>query len=246
MKTRNFKNRNMDFSKQFDNLTLMDIVNPVKVNPVKVNPVKETTYNPPLYTANPESDPDNLIGRMVELPPIIPARYVWHVSHRGYSFVEGKRNLKIFSVARQGILREYNHYGSAVFAHNKLVSLSSFYPFCIDGAFEWGQPLHDLTPSAWFRSCGFWRIDTSVLDCKWYIDPNLKDGGHFGSGTAINFICTPYDIPPYALKYFEFNMESYIMDLPKLLHQKDYRLHVKYLKPVDEVNEWIKRFERAA
>jgi len=236
MKTRNFKNN--DFSKQFDNLTLMDII----------NPKKETTYDPPVYTANPENDPDNLIGQMLELPQIIPARYVWHVSHQGYGCVEGGINLEKFSIARRGILRDYNNYGPAVFAHNKLVNLSSFYPFCIDGAFEWGSPSHDLTPSGWFQCCGFWRIDTSVLDCNWFIDPNMKDNTsvRFGWKKADNYICTPEDIPPYALKYFEFDMEAYISDLPRILQEGDYLLQVKHLKPVEKVNDWIKRFERAA
>lgn len=232
MKTRNFINRNNDFSKQFDNLTLMDIV----------NPKKETTYDPPVYTANPENDPENLIGQMLELPPIIPARFVWHVSHRGY----GETDLETFSIARRGILRDYNHYGPAVFAHNKLNSLTDFYPFCIDFAFERGQPLSDLTPSRWFQSCGFWRIDTHIFNGTWYIDPNLKDGGHFGCGRAINFICTPEDIPPYALRYFEFDTDAYISDLPRILREEDYFLQIKHLKPVHKVNEWIKQFERAA
>ena len=232
MKTKTFKNR--DFSYQFDNITLSDIINEKK---------EKTSYGKPTNLVSPKEDRKNLIDRMLELPPIIPARYVWHVTHL-YCY----EDLTTFSIASRGILREYCHYGSAVFAHNKLTNLSSFYPFNIDlNSFEERRPLNDLTPSGFLLGCGFWRIDNTIFKGKWYIDPNLKDGDHFGDGTEINYICTPEDIPPQALKYYEFDMESYLLNLPQLLQNRSCGLlQVAFLKPVNKVNQWIRRLERAA
>jgi hypothetical protein len=232
MKTRNFKNN--DFSKQFDNLTLKDIITK-----------KETGYIPEKYLIAEVSNPDDFIGRMLELPPVIPARYVWHVSHRGYGRVA---DLETFSIAKRGILREYNHYGPAVFAHNRLYDLAVFYPFNIDmDAFANFTINGEPAPSGFFLSCGYWRIDTRIFKGKWYVDPNLKNDLDFKCNRAIHYICTPEDIPSCALRYFEFDMEVCLRNLPSLDRPVPGGLHqFSYLRPVEKVNQWIRRFGRAA
>ena len=118
MKTKNFKNR--DFSYQFDNFTLNDIFQKRKCKKPKFQ-ARNTALS---FT----SLEDNFLPRMLELAPILPNRYVWHVG--GVVFGTDIEFVR-FSIADQGLQCKHSRC-KAVFANNGLTSIGSFFPYVDD------------------------------------------------------------------------------------------------------------------
>ena len=260
MKTKDFKNN--DFSKQFNNLTLKDILKSRKTN--KHNPFLSQRGNttvdkrvPDLTTCFMEScnleeakgkrlSFEDFTHRMLELDPIIPERYVWHVTNRFY----GESQLDRFSIATRGLRYEYSRYAKAVFAHNRIADIRDFYPFTVDFMdYDWGECNGYYAQPEFLENFDFWRIDTRIFKGKWYIDPNMKEELVWYVRTRpINYICSPENIPPFALKLYEFDFELFNLQLPHLRKVKKdpNRLPASCIKPVLTVNQWIKKLYSAA
>ena len=260
MKTKNFKNN--DFSKQFNNLTLREILKSQKIpkqNPFltqnKNNLVDESAldvthcvierYN--LEQAKKRSlSFENFNHRMLELDPVIPERYVWHASTLYY----GEQRLDRFSIATRGLMHDYSRYAKAVFAHNRIADIRDFYPLIVDFMdYEYGESNGSYIQPEFLEGFDFWRIDTRVFKGKWYIDPNMKEElVWFDRTRPINYICTPENIPPAALKLYEFDFELFNFQLPYLMKNKNdpNRLPASCIKPVAKVNQWIEKLRTAA
>ncbi|MEI7463416.1 MAG: hypothetical protein WCK03_03410 [Candidatus Taylorbacteria bacterium] len=245
MKKRNYKNR--DFSNQFNNITLSDICQKIKnIEPTKrkiASPASVITEQNEKYT-NRDKLYENFIPRMLELDPIVPDRYIWHLT---YPCCDGVENLRSFSIASEGLRVSRNRCGCAVFAHNRLYSISQFYPFIFD--------YNDLTmsfgglpaPSSNVLYSDFWKIDTHAYKGKWYIDPNMKNDFSIWDGMQpINFICTPEDVPSCALKLYKLTMDVYLASYKQLELSDAPLLSTSLLRPNDKVNEWVRRKRTAA
>lgn len=179
------------------------------------------------------------IQRMLELEPIVPNRFVWHVT---YPCCDGIDNLKRFAIASEGLKVRYSRCGGAICAHNRLSSISDFYPFIIDydsftdtfGGFP--------APSSSVLYSDFWRIDTRSYRGKWYIDPNMKDDCSIYSNThPINYICTPEDVPAHALKLFKLKMDVFLANKEQLEFSNSPLLSPSLLRPNYTVNGWVHR-----
>jgi hypothetical protein len=237
MRTRYYKSN--DFSDQFNNLTLKNIIQ-------KRN-TKEPVRMPEKTSIRFESLEDNFLQRMLELQPIVPSRYVWHVDGTWY---DRGNDLRRFSISSQGLLCKYSKC-KAVFANNGLTSIASFFPYVDDRYDDWmfrNFFRKDMTPFEEMLKIDFWRIDTHTFNGIWYIDPNIKnDIIPFENGESpVNYICTPVDIPPRALKMYSFNLDVYIKKLPKLMMTNSSLFPLSLLTPDDRVNEWIRRKQSAA
>jgi hypothetical protein len=245
MKTRNFKNR--DFSCQFNNLTLQDIIQKSK-NEEPTN----RKFNNPSSIISEQTDLKNawdklcktFISRMLQLDPIIPGRYLWHVS---FPWLDSTDNLRNFSIVSEGLKVKYSEGYDAIFAHNRLYSISEFYPFTIDmNSFNdsfGGIP----APGSSILYADFWRIDTQAYNGKWYIDPNMKnDCFIYGNGHPINFLCTPEDVPSYALKCYQLSLDVYLQEYKRLQRAHLPLLSTTMLRPNKDVNEWLRKKQAAA
>ena len=238
MKTKTFKNR--DFSCQFDNITLSDIL--------KQTNKKEPGKQPKKSAFSFNTLEDNFLERMLELKPIVPNRYVWHVGREVYSYpdIEFDR----FSIVSEGLLCRKSRC-NAVFANNALTSIGSFFPFVDDGlnclmfrdSFR-----EDMTPYFDLVERDFWRIDTQAFNARWYIDPNLKDDANKSvkGESQINYICTTTDIPPHAIRLYTFDEDAYIKNLPKLMMTNSFLFPLNLLKLYDKQFEWVRRMRPAA
>ncbi len=238
MKTKLFKNR--DFSYQFDNITLSDIL--------KKTNNKEPKNQPPKSAFSFNTLEDNFLERMLELKPIVPNRYVWHVGGEVYSYpaIEFDR----ISIVTEGLLCKKSLF-NAVFANNGLTSIGSFFPFVddwLDFHMFRDSFREDMTPYYDILERDFWRIDTQAFNAKWYIDPNLKNDANKSTKgeSQINYICTITDIPPHAIRLYTFNEDAYIKHLPKLMMTNSSLFPLTLLKLYDKQFEWVRRRRPAA
>jgi hypothetical protein len=128
------------------------------------------------------------------------SRYVWHIKPCDPS--------SALSIAEQGLIGKKEN---LVFAHNNLRLLEDSYPYFID-CYDF-MMYRDIKPKEFFSVYEYWRIDTSLLDFDWFIDPYMvEDISVYCSRFASveNFICTPNNIPPHALKLFNFVYSRYL------------------------------------
>lgn len=177
---------------------------------------------------------ETFIPRMQELGPIQPDRYLWHVSGN-------VDDMGGFSIVSEGLKVRYSRCGGAICAHNRLSSIMYFYPFTVDmNAFDdsFGGM---LVPSQDVLYSDFWRIDTHTYNGKWYIDPNMRNYCFVYGGRPENFICTPEDVPSYALKCFQLRMDVYLHEYKRLQEANLPVLSTSLLTPNEKVNEWIWR-----
>lgn len=132
--------------------------------------------------------PFRLLHRIPGVQPVVPQRFVWHVCRS----TEDERA----SIERFGLLAGFSQY-DCVFANNQSVDLESFFPFVLYGVCEaytyygapYSAPDHDI-----------WRIDTSLCDAQWFIDPNMIN--EYRTGPRSWYICTRENIPPAALRRY--------------------------------------------
>jgi len=244
MKTRNYKNS--DFSYQFDNITLDDLFQkkrPKESNKRMLNKITSIITRKNDYGTWADLC-ESYIQRMLELAPIVPNRYIWHVT---YPCCDGIDNLRSFAIASEGLKVRYSRCGNAICAHNRLYSISKFYPFIIDGDSFTEKFGGFPAPSSSVLYSDFWRIDTLAYKGKWYIDPNMKDDSSIYSDThPVNYICTPEDVPARALKLYKLTMDVFLDNLQQLEETNYPLLSISLLRPDDRVNEWVGRKRIAA
>ena len=126
------------------------------------------------------------------------SRYVWHITPSFQS--------SALSIAEEGLIKN-----EFVFAHNNLRRLGDSYPYFIDSLDM--MMSNDLEDKDFFLAYDYWRIDTSLLDFDWFIDPYMvEDISIYCSRFASlqNYVCTPNDIPPHALTLFNFDNSRYL------------------------------------
>lgn len=139
-------------------------------------------------------------GTLYSLEPIKPKRFIWHVT--------AKRNRE--SISRRGLIP----HEKLVFANNQNLSIQKmwrvmdnlyeawvYFLFSDRHAFDWTAE-RDLI----CKDLDFWRIDTEISECQWFIDPFLANGyDHCGGLSARHYICTPQRIFPEALQLYTFD-----------------------------------------
>ena len=79
-----------------------------------------------------------------------------------------------------------------------------------------------------------WRIDTTKIKNKWFIDPNMMEGEVMDLSKVLY---TPDTVSGKALQLFHMELDQYILHV-----YKDYRLAP--LMPVKKINEYIRYIHR--
>ncbi|KHJ37522.1 hypothetical protein PBAC_22400 [Pedobacter glucosidilyticus] len=146
-------------------------------------------------------------------------RFIYHVSHTGF---------------RKSILKNGLHcnademYGfrSAIFAHNSAIPDYSWFPFCFDVCWFWEDSVDFVGSKDNFESFAyltekygydFWRIDTWKIKNEWFLDDIGMNDFNEGSKYPF-FVVTFEDIPPSALKRYEFHPEHKVIKLDGVAH----------------------------
>ena len=226
---RKIRQRNQDFANQFNRLTLKDLIRISDNSDKEIKEILEIRNRYKLKTSN-EID---FLQQMMELPPITPRRYVWHVGsapwYRRHSSVEQ------YSIATEGLKCSCSRPSfNAVFANNNSFHYTRFFPFIDDIVLEPCDPAVD-----------YWRIDTYAFEAKWYVDPNMMYLLRLYYDDPSDYICTPDDVPPHALKLFHYPEHLYKHWNPQSFF--DYSLYdVRVLEPDDRINWWIRKKTLAA
>ena len=158
---------------------------------------------------------------------IKPPRYVYHLDKTGGRFAlnDDKVNCKRVNIAKEGLYGpEKGHAGVWVNVYQG--NPYRWFPITLD---LWD--CKDLKESRNLIGCyDVWRIDTTMIDNKWYIDPNMFDFEVFDLSKVL---FTPAGVPGRALKLFHMHFNYEIM----YKHQ-DFR--IGELKPFKLINDYIK------
>ncbi len=221
------RQRNQDFANQFNNLTLKDTIQTTDKSISIINQILEIKR---IYNIK---TPKNVsfLQRMLELPSIIPKRYVWHVG--GGQHHLGGSDVETFSIATEGFKSGFGKY-NVVFANNNSYYYNRFFPF-----------IDDLVSDPLDPSVDYWRIDTHAFDAKWYVDPNMLGLLTLYYDDPTDYICTSADIPAHALKLFHYPEKLYKHYDPQSL--LDYCIYdTRVLEPDNRVNWWIRKKALAA
>lgn len=183
--------------------------------------------------------------RMKEQETITPVRFVWHVAvcrdHLNH-------DLERFSIATEGLKCDCSN-DKVIFANNALFSITDFYPFFFDFCIwpESTDPLMNLIRKELEEPLllsDFWRIDTYALNAEWRIDPNMKTERHVK--IEQNYICTPMNIPPYALRMYKIIPAIFRAKVTENRKNGSTVFPLSMLKSDERVNNWIKRNIKAA
>lgn len=207
---------NKDFSNQFNNLTLKDIIAPCtecalrdRYNAFdkKISTVINILKTEKDFFGNQINNNKAIefLSRVRKYIIIDTQRYIWHVTSPSL------RN----DILINGLLIEKSTY-KAIFANNQ-ANIRGFYPFIID---------YDIKENIGFYD--YWRIDTQKAGSEWIVDPNMASSGIFENNDEV-WVCTLDDIPVSALQLFTFNA----------YYRKPF--FTKYLDSKNDINFYIKR-----
>lgn len=196
--------REFNFSQQFDNLTLKDIINTKQEKPYD---------NKEYYEKKGRDGTVYLCSRLKgigenfrHLKPVKTNRFIWHVS--------GPKNR--LSILEKGLIPRESDGG--LWANN-YHNIGVFYPFAIDG---------DYIPYDHFD---FWRIDTHKAKVEWREDPNMYDVTP-NPLNRCRYVCTYKPIAASAIKLYQFEPTCYVDEWQKYWEVYAETLHVRNLKPV--------------
>ena len=134
---------------------------------------------------------------------IIPQMFVWHVTLR-------ENRDTIFKFGLRPDKSEHN----CVFANNHGKKITLFYPFCL-------EIYNDTFRNENLIKYDYWRIDTTLFDADWYIDPNMKNGPKEYMEDNQDYIATESRIPKYAMDLFEVLDVFYIKKMYVVVSGKD-------------------------
>lgn len=133
------------------------------------------------------------------------------------------------SILKNGLLGyacEMYGFRNAIFAHNSAIPDYRWFPFCFDACFPWENSVNFINSEDNFESFAyltdkygydFWRIDTWKIKNEWFLDDIGMDDFFEGSKYPF-FVVTFDDIPPSALKRYEFHPEHKVIKLDGAAH----------------------------
>ncbi|MFN6260053.1 MAG: hypothetical protein ACK4ZG_03625 [Bacteroidota bacterium] len=137
-----------------------------------------------------------------EWKPICPPRFVYHLTRGGELGTISEsfyfQRISIYLYGLSGIDKGRG----GVWANSDLNSLTWAYPFVFDGLERSQSELFKL-----IEEYDVWRIDTRVINNKWYIDPNMQDVD--GWCDCRQYLYTEISVPPTALKLFSIKIDYF-------------------------------------
>ena len=156
---------------------------------------------------------------------INPSRYLYHLTYR-HCGSENDLMLDRMSYILNGICGiDKGLYG--VWANNQIGNINRLWPIAID---SWDcNTRFDFLKM--YYGFDVWRIDTSVIDNIWYVDPNLMHE-HWG-GSPSDYLYTENSIHPRGLKLFTFLFNDY-----RFLYEEKKDVEFS-LVPEKKINDFI-------
>jgi len=137
-----------------------------------------------------------------EWKPIFPPRFVYHLTRGGkMGTISESRYYQRISIYLYGLYGVDKGRGG-VWANSDLNSLTLAYPFVFDGLERPQSELFKL-----IEEYDVWRIDTRMINNKWYIDPNMQDVDGWCDGRK--YLYTEISVPPTALKLFSIKIDYF-------------------------------------
>jgi hypothetical protein len=156
-----------------------------------------------------------------------PDRYLYHINFsKSCQSDEENTFLHRLSFVFNGICGIDKGLGG-VWANNQMKRITQLWPICYD---SWG--LNNIEYLDMIKCADVWRIDTSLINNTWYLDPNLIYGAE-RSGNADDYLYCENTVHPRALKLFKFSVNEC-----RFLYQDKYNIDFS-LKPVDRINDII-------
>jgi len=158
-----------------------------------------------------------------------PGRYLYHLSYRGKKIeTEEELLLKRMSFVKEGICGTDWGLGG-VWVNNQIKKINQLWPICFD---SWGLNLNQYLK--FIQEFDVWRIDTSLINNTWYVDPNLIDEPFSRSGEAEDYLYCEHTVHPRALKLFTISIDE-----KRCLLNQGFNNEFKLI-PVNKINELIK------
>lgn len=154
-----------------------------------------------------------------------PDRYLYHLNYsKSFNSDEESIFLERLSLVFEGICGIDKGLGG-VWANNQINRIAHLWPICYD---SWG--LNKIEYLDLIKCMDVWRIDTTMINNTWYLDPNLINGTE-RSGSADDYLYCENTVHPCALKLFNFSVNEY-----RFLYEDKYNIEFS-LKPVYRINE---------
>jgi hypothetical protein len=135
--------------------------------------------------------------------------------------------MKRLSFVFEGIYGKDKGLGG-VWANNQITNANILCPLCFINVhmnkYEYLKRIYNLD---------VWRIDTTLIDNTWHIDPNMINDSKFYGANAEDYLYCEESVHPRALKLFTINVRN-LHYLQYLEANIDFRL-----TPVNQINRII-------
>lgn len=164
-------------------------------------------------------------------PEIIPPRFVYHLDFSGGRYRNDcdYLNYKRLNIAKEGLFGQDMGNGG-VWVNVYQPNPYRWFPITLD---LWDCD-DDYTSEQLIGKYDVWRIDTTKIKNKWFIDPNMKKGEVMDLSKVLY---TPKTVPGKALQLFHMELDKEI-----LYKYQDYKLAP--LVPVKKINDYIRYIHR--
>ncbi len=164
-------------------------------------------------------------------PEIIPPRFVYHLDFSGGRYRNDcdYLNYKRLNIAKEGLFGQDMGNGG-VWVNVYQPNPYRWFPITLDLL----DCDDDYTSEQLIRKYDVWRIDTTKIKNKWFIDPNMKKGEVMDLSKVLY---TPETVPGKALQLFHMELDKEI-----LYKYQDYKLAP--LVPVKKINDYIRYIHR--
>lgn len=165
-----------------------------------------------------------------------PDRYLYHLSYRGIK-MENEEDLFLnrMSFVKEGICGIEWGLGG-VWANNQMKNINQLWPICFD---SWGLDQNEYFQ--FIHKFDVWRIDTSLINNTWYIDPNLIYEPFSRSGEAEDYLYCEHTVHPRALKLFTFSVNESTYYLNKGINNEFKLISVNDINDIIRYKWWNKK-----
>ena len=161
-----------------------------------------------------------------------PPRFLYHLDFSGGRYRNDcdYLNYKRLNIAKEGLFGQDMGNGG-VWVNVYQPNPYRWFPITLD---LWDCMTGKFTAERLLGYYDVWRIDTTKIKNKWYIDPNMMEGEVMDLSKVLY---TPDTVPGKALQLFHMELDQYI------LHVYDDNRLAPFV-PVKKINDYIRYIHR--